>query len=73
MKAKKTSEYVACEEAALASASRGVKPAEAWEEHWDKAYALAEVAIENIVTRWVGRTDAFAESTTWRSQPASKL
>ena len=38
------------------SAANGVKPAEAWEEHWDKAYALAEVAIENIVNQWVEGT-----------------
>jgi hypothetical protein len=41
--------------------------------HGDKAYALAEVAIENIITRWVGGVDAFAGASTWRSQPASKL
>jgi len=55
-----------------ASAARGVKPAEAWEEHWVNAYALAAVAIENIVTRWVGGPGAFTQST-WRSQAASKL
>lgn len=59
-------------QALAASAARGVKPAEAWEEHWDKAYALAEVAIENIITRWVGGPDAFTQAT-WRSQAASKL
>jgi hypothetical protein len=41
-----------------------VPPAEAWEEHWEKTYALAAVSIEGIVARWVGPAAAFSTTAT---------
>jgi len=55
-----------------ASAAGGKRPAEAWEEHWDKAYATARLAVDNIVTRRVGGPDKWSNAG-WRSTPASRL
>ena len=60
-------------EALARERERGVSPAAAWERHWDKAYDLAGLAIENIVNRWVGPVERYAGVSTWRAQPASRL
>ena len=36
-----------------AAASRGSSPAEAWDEVSESAYALAAIAIEEIVQKWL--------------------
>ena len=41
-------------DALAASEARGVGPGEAWDEQWEMAYALADIAIEGIITHWVG-------------------
>lgn len=60
-------------EALARERERGVSSAAAWERHWDKAYDLAGLAIENIVNRWVGPVERYAGVSTWRAQPASRL
>ena len=60
-------------EALARERERGVSSAAAWERHWDKAYDLAGLAIENIVNRWVGPVERYAWVSTWRAQPASRL
>jgi acyl-CoA oxidase len=40
-------------EALKAAASRGSSPAEAWDEVSESAYALAAIAIEEIVQKWL--------------------
>ena len=60
-------------EALARERERGVASAAAWERHWDKAYDLAGLAIENIVNRWVGPVERYAGVSTWRAQPASRL
>ena len=40
-------------EALKAAASRGLSPAEAWDEVSESAYALAAIAIEEIVRQWL--------------------
>jgi acyl-CoA oxidase len=60
-------------EALARERERGVTSAAALERHWDKAYDLAGLAIENIVNRWVGPVERYAGVSTWRAQPASRL
>jgi hypothetical protein len=38
--------------------------AEAWQEHWEKTYALAAVSIEGIIERWVGPAAALSDAAT---------
>ena len=59
-------------EALAESASGGKRPAEAWEEHWDKAYTCARLAVNNIVSRRVGGPEKWSNAG-WRSTPASRL
>ena len=54
------------------SAAGGQRPAEAWEEHWDKAYTTARLAVDSIVSRRVGGPEKWS-SAGWRSTPASRL
>ena len=47
--------------------------AAAWEAAWEEAYALAAVAVDAIVDRWVGGVEKFRGTNTSRSVPASRL
>jgi acyl-CoA oxidase len=69
------------EEEALAKLARRIERekragrggAAAWEAAWEEAYALAAVAVDAIVDRWVGGVEKFRGTNTSRSVPASRL
>ena len=52
---------------------RGVSSAAAWERHWNEAYDLASLAIENVVNQWVGPAERYAKVSTRGAKQVSRL
>ena len=60
-------------EALARERERGVSSAAAWERHWNEAYDLASLAIENVVNQWVGPAERYAKVSTRGAKPVSRL